>query len=143
MTTLGSASANRPLGRRGMFFCGMVTTTSSAPRAASRTETAAAPVSALRSARDSGPRELATETLCPSFVRRRVRVPPICPAPMMPIFMSAPLERTFEEIWAHESTRQDRAGKRLTMPLPSEYLAKGLNDDYATEPRPDAGGARR
>src|SRR4051795_12961493 len=67
----------------------MVTTTSSPFRAASATGTAVAPVSAARSASVSGPRELATRTSCPSARRRRVRVPPIWPAPMMPILMSA------------------------------------------------------
>src|SRR3954466_10617799 len=67
----------------------MVTTTSSPLRAASATGTAVAPVSAARSASVPGPRELATRTSCPSARRRRVRVPPIWPAPMMPIFMSA------------------------------------------------------
>src|SRR4051794_15201185 len=65
----------------------MVTTTTSPDRAASATVTAFAPVSAARSASVSGPRELATATSCPSAFRRRVRVPPILPAPMMPIFM--------------------------------------------------------
>src|ERR1044071_7764353 len=41
----------------------MVTITTSARRAASLTETGVAPVSAARSARLSGPRELATNTL--------------------------------------------------------------------------------
>lgn len=50
-----------------------------------------APVSLARTASDAGPRELETDTSCPSSVSRRVRVPPICPAPMMPIFISAPL----------------------------------------------------
>src|SRR5689334_15238165 len=67
----------------------MVTTTSSPLRAASATGTAVAPVSAARSASVPGPRELATRASCPSARRRRVRVPPIRPAPMMPILTSA------------------------------------------------------
>src|ERR1700730_9649630 len=67
----------------------MVTTIRSTPRTASGTETAVAPVSAAKSESVSGPREFATKTLCPSAVRRRVSVPPIWPAPMMPIFMFA------------------------------------------------------
>src|SRR5579884_1055058 len=71
---------------------GIVTTTTSPARAASRAVTAFAPVSRARSASDSGPLELATDTSCPSCVSRRVSVPPICPAPMMPIFMKVPLQ---------------------------------------------------
>src|SRR6266403_3280081 len=67
----------------------MGTTTRSTPRTASGTDTAVAPVSAAKSESVSGPREFATKTLCPSSVRRRVSVPPIWPAPMMPIFMFA------------------------------------------------------
>src|SRR5207244_2701659 len=67
----------------------MVTTMRSTPRTASGTDTAVAPVSAAKSDSVSGPREFATKTLCPSAVRRRVSVPPIWPAPMMPIFMFA------------------------------------------------------
>ena len=58
--------ANRSAGRLGMFFSGMVTMTTSPARAASSTVTALAPVSAARAASVSGPRELATETSCPS-----------------------------------------------------------------------------
>src|ERR1700686_4122258 len=57
----------------------MVTITTSPLRAASFAVTAFAPVSAAKSRSVSGPRELATKTLCPSAVRRRVNVPPICP----------------------------------------------------------------
>ena len=39
----------------------------------------------------AGPRELATRTSWPAAVKRRVRLPPMLPAPMMPIFMSAPV----------------------------------------------------
>src|SRR6266403_2795823 len=67
----------------------MGTTTRSTPRTASGTDTAVAPVSAAKSESVSGPREFATKTLCPSAVRRRVSVPPIWPAPMIPIFMFA------------------------------------------------------
>jgi hypothetical protein len=55
--------ANKSRGRLGMFFCGIVTTTTSPLRAASSTVTGVAPVSAARSARVSGPREFATKTL--------------------------------------------------------------------------------
>ena len=88
-TTLSGTPSNRPAGRLGTLPWGMVTTTTSPPRAASATGTAVAPVSAARSASVPGPRELATRTSCPSARRRRVRVPPIWPAPMMPILMSA------------------------------------------------------
>src|ERR1700732_1543072 len=67
----------------------MVTTIRSTPRTASGTDTAVAPVSAAKSESVSGPREFATKTLCPSAARRRVSVPPIWPAPMIPIFMFA------------------------------------------------------
>ena len=77
---VGHAPSNKPAGRSGMFFRGMVTMARSRPRAASFTVTAVAPVSAAKPASDSGPRELATATLCPSVVRRRVRVPPMLPA---------------------------------------------------------------
>src|ERR1700745_985957 len=67
----------------------MVTTMRSTPRTASGTDTAVARVAGAKSEGVSGPREFATKTLCPSAVRRRVSVPPIWPAPMMPIFMFA------------------------------------------------------
>jgi hypothetical protein len=38
----------------------------------------------------SGPREFDTKTACPSAARRRVSVPPMLPAPMMPICMCVP-----------------------------------------------------
>ena len=50
--------------------------TRSMPRTASGTETGVAPVSDAKSKSVSGPRELATKTLCPNAVRRRVSVPP-------------------------------------------------------------------
>src|ERR1700757_2952829 len=65
----------------------MVTITTSPLRAASFAVTAFAPVSAAKSRSVSGPRELATKTLCPSVVRRRVNVPPIFPAPIIPMFI--------------------------------------------------------
>lgn len=46
-----------------------------------------APVSSASAVRVPGPREFATETSCPRAVSRRVRLPPMLPAPMMPIFM--------------------------------------------------------
>jgi hypothetical protein len=64
----------------------MVITTRSRPRTASATEIAVEAVSAARSESVFGPRELGTKTLCPKSVRRRVRVPPKWPAPIMPIF---------------------------------------------------------
>src|ERR1700726_3829512 len=70
-----------------MFFSGMVTTTNSPLRAASTTDTGLAPVSAAKSTSDFGPREFATETSCPKAVKRRVRVLPISPVPMIPIFI--------------------------------------------------------
>src|SRR3954466_11801324 len=75
----------------------MATTTSSPLRAPRAPGPAVAPVSAARSASVSGPRELATKTSCPSARRRRVRVPPIWPAPMMPILMSASQGSWFDE----------------------------------------------
>jgi hypothetical protein len=70
-----------------LLFCGMATITTLAPWLTSVMGTGAAPVSAASSANLSGPVELATETLCPVAVSRRVRVPPILPAPMIPILM--------------------------------------------------------
>src|ERR1039458_2298003 len=72
------------------FFWGIVTMTTSPLRAASVTETGVEPVSRAKPASVSGPLELATKTWWPSAVKRRVRVPPIWPAPMMLIFISAP-----------------------------------------------------
>lgn len=72
---------------------GMVTTTTWAPRAASAAVTAVAPVSFASAASVSGPRELATDTSWPSAVRRLVRLPPMFPAPMMPIFMDPTFRR--------------------------------------------------
>src|SRR5262249_41569453 len=48
----------------------------------------AEPVSDVKSANVAGPLEFATKTLCPSAVKRRVSVPPMLPAPMIPIFIS-------------------------------------------------------
>src|SRR3984893_8279658 len=87
-TTLFCVSANKSRGRSGTFFSGIVTTTTSPNLAASLTDTGFAPVSAAKSASDSGPRELATATSCPKAVKRWVRVPPICPAPIIPIFIT-------------------------------------------------------
>jgi hypothetical protein len=56
------------------------------PAAPSAPSTAFSAVSAARSARVRGPREFATETSWPSAVRRRANVPPMFPAPMIPIF---------------------------------------------------------
>src|ERR1043166_5755167 len=64
--------------------------TTSPRRAASVTVTGVAPVSCARAARVSGPLELATNTLWPSALKRRVSEPPMWPAPMMPIFIFAP-----------------------------------------------------
>jgi hypothetical protein len=60
-----------------MFFIGIVTITTSPARAASSTVTGLAPVSFASCSSDSGPRELATDTSCPSAVKRRASVPPI------------------------------------------------------------------
>src|SRR5690349_668274 len=79
-----------PAGKFGIALTGIVTTTTSAPRAASSTGTAVAPVSSASAVSVWGPRELATETSCPRAVSRRVRLPPMLPAPMMPIFMRDP-----------------------------------------------------
>src|SRR5438128_5286629 len=64
--------------------------TTSPWRAASFTVTGVAPVSCARAARVSGPLELATNTLWPSALKRRVSEPPMWPAPIMPIFIFAP-----------------------------------------------------
>src|ERR1035437_9275321 len=94
MTTTSSAAPFRKLrGTLGTALRGMVTTTTSAPAAASAAKTAVAPVSAARSANVSGFRELATETWWPSAVSLRVRLPPILPAPMIPMFISIPPAR--------------------------------------------------
>jgi hypothetical protein len=61
--------------------------TTSAARAACSTVAAVAPVSAARAASEAGPRELATATRCPSFVRSRASVLPMLPDPMMPMSM--------------------------------------------------------
>src|SRR4029077_7802933 len=64
------------------------TITTSPARAACSTVTGVAPVSVAKSDRVSGPLEFATKTLCPSALKRRVSVPPMLPAPIIPIFMS-------------------------------------------------------
>src|SRR4029450_5041649 len=71
-----------------MFFSGIVTITTSPAWGACSTVTGVAPVSAAKSASVSGPLEFATKTLCPSLVKRRVSVPPMLPAPIIPIFIS-------------------------------------------------------
>src|SRR6476620_11209099 len=76
-----------PSARSGTFFCGMLTMTRSASAAASLAHTAVAPVSFARSASVSGEREFATFTSWPSSRSRRTSVPPIWPAPMIPILM--------------------------------------------------------
>ena len=58
------------------------------PGAASWRVTGVAPVFSAKSCRVSGPRELATNTLWPSLVRRPARVPPMLPAPMIPMFIA-------------------------------------------------------
>ena len=109
-TTWSGTSANKPAGKFETFFIGMVTTMRSTPRTASGTETAVAPVSAARLESVSGPRELATETSCPNAVRRRVNVPPIWPAPIMPIFIA--LLRCTDKS-TDTSTRRVGAGSTL------------------------------
>src|SRR5688572_17922146 len=73
-----------------MPFSGMVTMTTSPARAACSTVTGFAPVSLANAASVSGPRELAMDTSCPSAVSLRASVPPMLPAPMMPILMAPP-----------------------------------------------------
>lgn len=63
----------------------MVTITTSGALAACSTVEAVAPVSAANAASDSGPRELAIRTSCPSGTRERARVLPIRPEPMIPM----------------------------------------------------------
>src|SRR5687768_5272740 len=69
----------------------MVTMTTSPARAASSTVTGFARVSLANAASVSAPRELAMDTSCPSAVRRRASVPPMLPAPMMPILIISSL----------------------------------------------------
>ena len=57
----------------------------------SRTGTGFAPVSLAKPASDAGSREQGTNTSCPGLFSRLVRVRPIRPAPILPIFMSARL----------------------------------------------------
>lgn len=61
-TAPGAAPSSRPGGSAETAFCGMVTTTTSAPAAASAAGTAVAPVSAASSASVCGSRELLTRT---------------------------------------------------------------------------------
>ena len=68
-------------------FSGTASTTRSAERTASSTLPALAPVSRTSGTSEAGPRELATVTSWSSAVSRRVRVPPMLPAPMIPIRM--------------------------------------------------------
>src|SRR5437588_999342 len=77
----------QPLESSGTLFCGMVTMTSCTSRTASSTATARAPVSWASDASDAGPREFATRTWSPSSVSSRASVPPMWPAPMIPILM--------------------------------------------------------
>src|SRR5256885_13338730 len=62
----------------------------STPAATSAAVTAVAPVSAAKPLRDSGPREFATRTPCPDARSLRTSVPPIIPAPTIPIFIDIP-----------------------------------------------------
>src|SRR5581483_6260948 len=87
-TTLGETPANKSAGKSSIFRSGMVTTTTSPLRAACSAVTAVAPVSAANPASDAGPREFAITTSWPTSRKRRARVPPILPAPIMPIFIS-------------------------------------------------------
>src|SRR5438270_2870223 len=96
-TTSAGMDANSSRGRLGILFVGTETTTTSWPRTASSIAAARAPVSADRSAKDSGPRELAIVTSCPAARKRRVSALPILPAPTMPIFMFVPFEDVRDE----------------------------------------------
>lgn len=88
--TPSAAPSNRPAGRSGTALSGMVTTTISAPRAASPD----------RHGRRTGLLGEGRERLGPAGVgdahvmaeggEPPVRLPPMMPAPMMPIFMSSP-----------------------------------------------------
>src|SRR5258708_3317478 len=67
----------------------------STPAATSAAVTAVAPVSAARPLRDSGPREFAARTSCPDARSLRTSVPPIFPAPTIPIFIDTPASSRF------------------------------------------------
>src|SRR6185437_11754238 len=105
MTTVpGAAPSSTPL-RAGICRIGMVMITRSRPRAAASGVVAVAPISAARAANVSGWRELAIATSWPSSLSRRASVPPIWPAPIMPICMT---------ILPDESSAARRAGLHIT-----------------------------
>ena len=101
-----------------MFFSGMVTTKIWAPLAASLAQTVLAPVSFASSQRVSGSRELATETSWARPANRRVRFPPMLPAPMIPIFIfdSSPM------VAAHRVSTSER------FPFASTSNASAVSD---------------
>jgi hypothetical protein len=75
-------------GRSDTAISGTASTTRSADRTASLTLPARAPVVLARCSSEAGPRELATVTSWPSAVNRLASVPPMLPAPMMPILIA-------------------------------------------------------
>src|SRR5262249_51973594 len=107
----------------------MVTMTRSTPRTASGTETAVAPVSAARPESVSGPRELATKTSCPKSVRRRVSVPPIWPAPIMPTFIALdPYQGSVGMAGRYTGSYLDRPnGWRAVATLAPQHLRPGAS----------------
>src|SRR5689334_2452233 len=97
--------------------------TTSPRRAASFTVTGVAPVSCARALRVSGPRELATNTLCPSAVKRRVSEPPMWPAPMMPMFISAPFQMNLTTESREEVIRRLRRQEQMQKAVSSNQKA--------------------
>src|SRR5205809_6007160 len=130
-TVLSGTFAKRSFGSVGMFFTGIETITTSPARAASLTVTAVAPVSVARSARVSGPRELATKTSCPSDLKRRVSVPPMWPAPIIPILMPPPVSQLNGARRTDLVQRANFALRRFR-----EADAASVEDEYVCQHRP-------
>src|SRR5260221_7332112 len=89
MTTTSSGRfLNRSLGRTCTFLEGMETMITFLFFVASATVAASAPISPASCFKDTGPRELAIETVCPSLTNFEARHVPISPEPMIPIFIT-------------------------------------------------------
>src|SRR5437899_2638442 len=63
-----------------------------------RTSLARRKVEAGREANVAGPREFLTPTWCPAFAKSFAAVPPMCPAPTIPIRIPASPERAGEDV---------------------------------------------
>ena len=87
MIVLAEVFLNSCFGNLRIPINGIAITITSTSITTSANVTAEAPVSKAKLLSFSIPLELAIFTLCPAFEYCRIKVPPICPAPIIPIFI--------------------------------------------------------